>query len=47
MKNPADPTPISYGLNSRLVKRNGKIQEQVYKVGGRYSEAFRKSRLLA
>ena len=42
MKNPADPTPISYGLNSRLVKRNGKIQEQVYKVGGRYSEALEK-----
>ena len=42
MKNPADHTPISYGLNSRLVKRNGKIQEQVYKVGGRYSEALEK-----
>ncbi|WP_418494668.1 dipeptidyl-peptidase 3 family protein [Coprobacter sp.] len=42
MKNPADPTPISYGLNSRLVKRNGIIQEQVYKVGGRYSEALEK-----
>ena len=42
MKDPSDPTPISYGLNSRLVKRNGKIQEQVYKVGGRYSEALEK-----
>lgn len=42
MKEPSDPTPISYGLNSRLVKRNGKIQEQVYKVGGRYSEALEK-----
>ena len=42
MKDPNDPTPISYGLNSRLVKRNGKIQEQVYKVGGRYSEALEK-----
>lgn len=42
MKDPSDPTPISYGLNSRLVKRNGKIQEQVYKVGGRYSKALEK-----
>jgi dipeptidyl-peptidase III len=25
-----------YGLNSRLVKRNGKLIEEVYKVGGRY-----------
>ena len=40
MKNPNDATPISYGLNSRLVKRNGKIYEEVYKVGGRYSEAI-------
>ena len=27
-----------YGLNSRLVKQNGKLVEEVYKVGGRYSE---------
>ncbi len=27
-----------YGLNSRLVKRDGKLVEEVYKVGGRYSE---------
>jgi dipeptidyl-peptidase-3 len=26
-----------YGLNSRLVKANGKLVEDVYKVGGRYS----------
>lgn len=40
MKDPKDTTPISYGLNSRLVKRNGQIYEEVYKVGGRYSEAI-------
>ena len=34
MKNPKDETPISYGLNSRLVKRDGKIVEETYKVGG-------------
>jgi dipeptidyl-peptidase-3 len=27
-----------YGLNSRLVKQNGKLVEEVYKVGGRYSD---------
>jgi dipeptidyl-peptidase-3 len=26
-----------YGLNSRLVKRDGRLVEEVYKVGGRYS----------
>ncbi len=42
MKNPNDTTPISYGLNSRLVKKDGKIQEEVYKIGGRYSAAIEK-----
>jgi dipeptidyl-peptidase-3 len=27
-----------YGLNSRLVKRDGKLVEEVYKIGGRYSK---------
>lgn len=34
--------PISYGLNSRLVKRDGKLVEEVYKVGGCYSAAIEK-----
>ena len=42
MKNPDDLRPVSYGLNSRLVKRNGKIEERVYKVGGLYSKALEK-----
>lgn len=37
-----DPTPISYGLNSRLVKRDGKIFEEVYRVGGKYGPAIEK-----
>ena len=37
---PKDPRPISYGLNSKLVKKNGKIYEQTYKVGGMYTEAI-------
>ena len=35
-------SPISYGLNSRLVKENGKIVEKVWKVGGLYSAAIKK-----
>ena len=40
MIDPKDPRPISYGLNSKLVKKNGKIYEQTYKVGGMYTEAL-------
>ncbi|MDR1810948.1 MAG: dipeptidyl peptidase 3 [Prevotella sp.] len=40
LKNPADSTPVSYGLNSRLVKENGKLVEKVWKVGGLYSPAI-------
>ena len=42
MKKPGDETPISYGLNSRLVKKDGKVVEEVYKVGGRYTQAIEK-----
>lgn len=37
-----DPTPISYGLNSRLVKKDGKIVEEVYRIGGKYGPAIEK-----
>ena len=40
MIDPKDPCPISYGLNSKLVKKDGKIYEQTYKVGGMYTEAL-------
>lgn len=42
MKDPNDSTPISYGLNSKLVKENGKLVEKVWKVGGMYSPAIEK-----
>ena len=42
LKDPNDETPISYGLNSRLVKENGKIYEKVWKVGGLYGAAIEK-----
>jgi dipeptidyl-peptidase-3 len=37
-----DQEPISYGLNSQLVKKNGKIIERTWKVGGMYSPAIEK-----
>ncbi|MBR6284492.1 MAG: dihydrofolate reductase, partial [Muribaculaceae bacterium] len=40
MKNPNDSTPISYGLNCKVVKENGRVVEKPYKVGGLYSEAI-------
>ncbi len=42
LKNPQDETHVSYGLNSRLVKEDGKIQEKVWKVGGLYGQALEK-----
>ena len=40
LRDPKDQTPISYGLNSRLVKEKGKIYEDVYKADGLYGEAI-------
>ena len=43
MTDPSDKTPISYGLNSRVVKdEDGKVYEDVYKVGGLYGAALEK-----
>ena len=42
LKDPKDETPVSYGLNSRLVKENGKVVEKVWKVGGLYGQALQK-----
>ena len=37
------PNPVSHGLNTRVVKgTDGKVTEQVYKIGGLYSEAISK-----
>ncbi|MDQ2656236.1 MAG: dipeptidyl peptidase 3, partial [Bacteroidota bacterium] len=40
MRKPDDATPVLYGLNSKLVKENGKVTEKVYKIGGMYSNAL-------
>ena len=46
VKDTTDLTPISYGLNSRLVKgKDGKLVEETYRIGGLYSEAI--SRIVA
>ena len=38
-----NPEPISYGLNSKLMRdENGKIVEKVWKIGGMYSPAIEK-----
>ena len=38
-----DPEPISYGLNSKLVKdADGAIREEVYRIGGLYGPALEK-----
>ena len=43
MVDPKDKTPISYGLNSKVVKgADGKVYEDVYKVGGLYGAALEK-----
>lgn len=40
-KDTTDLTPVSYGLNTRVIKNpQGEVVEQVYKVGGLYSEAI-------
>ena len=43
MVDPTDKTPVSYGLNSRVVKgEDGVVREEVYKVGGLYGKALKK-----
>ena len=37
---PGDETPVSVGINSRLVKIDGVPVEQVQKIGGRYTQAI-------
>lgn len=38
----ADPHPVMYGMNSRLVKKDGILQEEVWKLDGMYGEAIQK-----
>ena len=40
MVNPKDTCPISYGLNSKVVRNGNTLKEEVWKVGGLYGEAL-------
>ena len=40
MMDPNDKTPISYGLNTKVVKEDGKVVEKPWKVGGIYGPAL-------
>lgn len=41
IRDTTDTQPISYGLNTRVVKGpDGEITEEVYRIGGRYSDAI-------
>lgn len=42
MRDPNDSTPLSYGLNSKLMKENGKIVEKTWKIDGMYTAAIEK-----
>lgn len=41
-KTPGETEPVMYGMNSRLVKEEGTVKEQVWKVGGMYGAALEK-----
>lgn len=40
LKDPNDQTPVSYGLNAKVVKKDAKVTEEVYKVNGLYGPAI-------
>jgi dipeptidyl-peptidase-3 len=40
-KDTANPHPVAYGLNSKLVKENGKLTEKIWKKDGMYSDAIK------
>lgn len=42
MMDPNDKTPISYGLNTKVVKEDGKVVEKPWKVGGIYGPVLEK-----
>jgi dipeptidyl-peptidase-3 len=42
LQKPDDRAPLSYGLNAKLIKKDGKLVEDVYRVGGLYGAALEK-----
>lgn len=41
LKDPNDKTPVAYGLNSKLVRENGKLVEKVWHAEGMYGPAIK------
>lgn len=37
-----DPEPVEYGLNSTMILKDGKVHEDVWKIGGKYGKALEK-----
>ena len=42
MSDKNDPEPVSFGLNSKLVKDNGELKEKFWKLGGMYTASIEK-----
>lgn len=42
IKDQDNPTPVSYGLNTKVIKEDGKVVEKVWRVGGMYTQAIEK-----
>lgn len=42
VKDTTSTTPISYGLNTRIIKKDGRIVEEPYRIGGLYDAALRR-----
>ncbi|MFL2995689.1 MAG: dihydrofolate reductase, partial [Cytophagales bacterium] len=42
LKSPDPNKPLSLGLNSKLVKEDGKLMEKIYRVDGMYSNSIKK-----
>ena len=40
LKSPDPDKPLSFGLNSKLIKEDGILKEKIYKVGGMYSNSL-------
>ena len=40
MKGQDNPRPLMYGMNSRLIKENGRLKEKIWKSGGLYGVAI-------
>ena len=40
VEDPSDPRPVAHGLNSKVVKENGRVVEKTWKSGGLYGAAI-------